>query len=215
MKRIILFGATGQLGQEIAKVSLKQGYELTVVVRNKDKAAPLSKMGANVLVLEAINQLALRNTLNDHHIIISALGKSISLNDNSTGSFYEIDYLLNKVILAESLVAGIEKFIYISAFHSKKYKNIAYFEAHYRFEQILKVSGLNYSIVKPTALFSAFLDLVEMAKKGQLFNLGKGDKLTSPIFEGDLSSIIISCIKDDNNVVEVGGKTIYSRKKIN
>ena len=37
MKKVILFGSTGNLGKEIAKELVKQGYDLTIVVRNEVK----------------------------------------------------------------------------------------------------------------------------------------------------------------------------------
>jgi uncharacterized protein YbjT (DUF2867 family) len=76
-------------------------------------------------------------------------------------------------------------------------------------------SGIDYSIVKPPAIFSAFIDLIEMAKKGQLVNIGQGDKKTNPIFEGDLAKITVDTINMQNSISEAGGKTIYTRKQLN
>jgi putative NADH-flavin reductase len=39
MKKIILFGATVNLGKEIAKEAVHRGYTLTVVIRNKNKSS--------------------------------------------------------------------------------------------------------------------------------------------------------------------------------
>ncbi len=79
----------------------------------------------------------------------------------------------------------------------------------------LKKLGIDYSIVKPPAIFSAFIDMIEMAKKGQLVNIGQGDKKTNPIYEGDLAKITVDTINKQNSISEVGGKTIYTRKQLN
>lgn len=42
MKKVILFGASGNLGKEIAKELVNQGYNLTVVVRDENNARALS-----------------------------------------------------------------------------------------------------------------------------------------------------------------------------
>jgi uncharacterized protein YbjT (DUF2867 family) len=69
--------------------------------------------------------------------------------------------------------------------------------------------------MKPPALFSGFLDMIEMAKKGRLINIGKGDKKTNPISELDVAVACVNSIKDDNVTKAIGGKTIYTRRQLN
>jgi uncharacterized protein YbjT (DUF2867 family) len=54
-----------------------------------------------------------------------------------------------------------------------------------------------------------------MAQKGRLVNIGKGDKKTNPIYEGDVAKICIESIGQKNIIIECGGKQIYTRKQIN
>lgn len=58
-------------------------------------------------------------------------------------------------------------------------------------------SDLNYTIIKPPALFSAFIDLFELAEKERLVNMGKGDKFTNPVYEGDAAEACINSIRQD------------------
>lgn len=215
MKKLLLFGATGNLGREIAKVATLQNYDLTVVVRNKNKADQLASITDQFIVADITDTSALTNICNGFDIVISALGKSVSPNDNSKPSFNDIDLIANSNILNEALKSGVKKFVYVSAFHSEKYVHLEYFRVHHEFAERLKTSGINYSIIKPPAIFSGFLDLVEMAKKGQLFTIGKGDKKTNPIYEVDLANECVSSIKDRDVTKEIGGKTIYTRRQLN
>lgn len=215
MKKVILFGATGNLGKEIAKELVNQGYELTVVVRNEKKAKILSHITSKYIVAEVCNKLTLEKICSNQDIVVSALGKSVSPNDKSKPTFREVDYEANENILNEALKSEIKKFVYVSAFHSEKYLHLEYFKVHHDFSDLLKKSGIDYSIIKPPAIFSAFIDMIEMAKKGQLVNIGKGDKKTNPIYEGDLAKITVDSINKQNSTTEVGGKTIYTRKQLN
>lgn len=215
MKKVILFGSTGNLGKEIAKELVNQGYELTVVVRNEQKAKALSHIPSKYIIADVCNKSTLENILDKQDIVVSALGKSVSPNDKSKLTFREVDYSANANILNEATKAGIKKFIYVSAFHSEKYLHLEYFKVHHDFSELLKKSGIDYSIVKPPAIFSAFIDMIEMAKKGQLVNIGKGDKRTNPIYEGDLAKITVEAINKPNSIIEAGGKTIYTRKQLN
>lgn len=213
--KILLFGATGNLGKEIAKELVRRGLDLTIVVRNETKAKQLSDVTTKYVIADVCKKSTLDNIFENQEIVISALGKSVSPNDKSKPTFKEVDYIANENILNEAKKAGVKKFIYVSAFHSEKYLHLEYFKVHHHFSELLKKSGIDYSIVKPPAIFSAFIDMIAMAKKGQLVNIGKGDKKTNPIYEGDLAKITVDAINKSNIIIEAGGKTIYTRKQLN
>lgn len=215
MPRLLLFGATGNLGKEIAKEAKQKGYDLSVVVRNKQKAEQLASVTDRYIVADITNPISLTNICNGFDIVISALGKSVSPNDNSKPSFNDIDLVANTNILKEAKKSEVKKFVYISAFHAEKYLHLEYFRVHYEFSEQLKTSGIDYSIIKPPAIFSGFLDMIEMAKKGQLINIGSGDKKTNPIYEADLAKECVDSIKIENATIEIGGRTIYTRRQLN
>ncbi len=215
MPKLLLFGATGNLGKEIAKVAKMQGYDVTGVVRNRYRANEFTSLAPEFLEADITDINALKNICEGFDIVISALGKSVSPNDNSKPSFNDIDLIANSNILEQAKKAGVQKFVYVSAFHSEKYLHLEYFRVHYEFSERLKASGLNYSIIKPSALFSGFLDMIEMSKRGRLFNIGKGDKKTNPVSELDVAVACVNSIKYDNVTKEIGGKTIYTRRQLN
>lgn len=214
--KIILFGATGHLGKAIAAEALKQGYALTAVVRNQEKATTLKQtVQCETIIADVTQQNSLDHICSGFNIVISALGKSVSINDNSKPGFMDIDLTANTSILAEAIKAAAKKFIYVSAYHTERYPQLTYFHAHQQFAERLMRSGLDYTIIKPPALFSAFIDLFDMAKKGRLVNMGEGNKLTNPVYEGDVAEICIKAIKQDVSTIEIGGPEILSRKQIN
>ena len=215
MKTVILFGATGNLGQEVAKELVRQNYDLTVVVRNESKAKSISHITTKHIIADVCNKSSLQNICDGQEIVISTLGKSVSPKDKSKASFQDVDFNANSNILDEAKKSAVGKFIYISAFHAEHYLHLDYFRVHHDFAELLKKSGLNFSIIKPPAIFCAFIDMIEMARKGQLANIGTGDKRTNPIYEGDLAKVIVNSITENNSTIEVGGQTIYSRGNLN
>ncbi len=214
MKKVLLFGASGNLGKEIAKEAIGQSYDVTLVVRNAQKAEQLAYLTDKHIIADITDQQALNGICADFEIVISALGKSVSPNDHSKPSFNDIDFIANSNILKEALKSGIKKFVYVSAFHAEKYTNLEYFRVHHAFSERLKTSGIDYSIIKPPAIFSGFLDMMDMARKGQLVNIGIGDKTTNPIYEGDLAKACVDAIRSENLIQEIGGGTIYTRKQL-
>jgi uncharacterized protein YbjT (DUF2867 family) len=215
MQKVVLFGATGHAGRAIAKELLARNYTVTAVVRNEQRAKQLLPGAVTLVVADVCNPSSLKGILQNQEIVISALGKSVSINDKSKPSFRDIDVAANSNILAEALQRNVQQFIYVSALHAEKYPQLEYFKVHHEFSELLKQSGLNYTIIKPPAIFSAFIDAMDLAKKGFLSNLGKGDKQTNPIYEGDLAKVIADAIGKHNTVIEAGGKYIYTRKQMN
>ncbi|AHM58738.1 NAD-dependent epimerase/dehydratase [Flammeovirgaceae bacterium 311] len=215
MKKVLLFGATGNIGQAIAREVLEKGYKLSIVVRNKRKAELLNGLPSKYIVADITDPGSLAGISRGQDIVISAVGKSVSPNDKSKQTFHEVDFMGNANVLQEAQASGVKKFIYVSAFHSERYLHLNYCKVHHDFAELLQRSGINYSIIKPPAVFSAFVDMIEMAKKGRLITIGAGDKKTNPIYEGDLAKVCVDSIKHPKAVIEVGGKMIYTRHELN
>jgi uncharacterized protein YbjT (DUF2867 family) len=215
MSSILLFGGTGHLGQKIASELKFRQYKTTAVVRSKDKGEALKDLVDEYIIADVTKATSLKDICNGYPIIISSLGKSVSLNDRNKYRFRDIDYGANMIILYEAIKSDVKKFVYVSALGAERYTDLEYFKTHQQFSEALKKSGIDYSIIKPPALFSAFLDLIPMARKGQLATLGKGDKKTNPIYEGDLARVVADSINLTNVEIEAGGKNIYTRKQIN
>lgn len=215
MKKVLLFGASGNLGRKIAAELTARGFRATAVVRNESKADDLKASVESCVIASVTKPDQLENICDGFDIVVSALGKSVSPGDRSKASFYDIDFRANNYILREAVSARVKKFVYVSALGAEKYPKLAYFKAHQDFAEKLVNSDLNYSIIKPPALFSAFRELIGMARKGRLISVGKGDKRTNPIYEGDLARVCVDAIDGVNAVVEAGGKEILTRREIN
>ncbi|MDX5482820.1 MAG: NAD(P)H-binding protein [Hymenobacteraceae bacterium] len=156
----------------------------------------------------------MRGCCEDTDVVISALGKSISLQDQSKGSFHDIDYMANYNLLQEARAANVRQFIYVSAFTAELHPELAYFKAHADFSEALKRSKLPCTILQPTALFSAFDEVVAMARKGRIGSLGKGYQLTNPIYEGDVAKVAVAAIGRPSRIIPLGGKHVYSRLQL-
>jgi len=211
--KVLLFGATGNLGGAIANELKLQGYNVTAVVRKSSEISNLKALNIEMIWANVLNPSELRNICLNFDIVISALGKSVSPSNKSKQSFMDVDFNGNANILNEAVQTKVMKFVYVSAFHSEKYLFLDYFKAHHEFSQKLIASGLNYSIVKPPAIFSAFDEMMDMAQKGNLMNLGLGDKKTNPIYQGDLAKIVVNSIKQNKTIIEAGGKIYIPENK--
>lgn len=216
MQKILVFGASGNLGKMICQALKKEGYWLRIVVRSNISIPEIDEKADEKIMLDFNDEAALSCAVSNIDVIISALGKSVSLFDFSKPGFEDIDLKINLKILLSAAKLPVKKFIYISALGAELYPELTYFKAHESFSEALRNSGLKYTVIQPPALFSAFQDLVILSKKGLLFSvLGNGQQQTNPISEKDLAIVVTNAIHTDVPLIKAGGKYIYTRLKIN
>lgn len=210
----LLFGATGNVGRALASELVRAGHSTTVVIRNAKSAAVFEALGCNVSVADPNDPKQLAGLCSGHDVIVSAIGKPVSPTHRSKPSFHEIDDELNTKILNVALLNRCTEFVYISAFHSERYPDLAYFSAHHAFEKKLMEADITHHIVKPPALYCAFNDMIPMARKGLLVQFGHGDHITNPIHEADVARIAVSSIGGPSSIIEAGGPKTYTRREL-
>lgn len=208
---ILLLGGTGHLGREIAATLYAHGYETFALVRNMARAGSIRGLAKHIVKTREL----LPAHFSGIDTVISALGKSISPLDKGRFSFSEVDEAINLAAIRMAAAAGVRKFIYVSVYHAEHLPQLEYCRVHARVEDALIHSGMDYSIIKPVAMFSAFRDLYEMALRGRLLNLGKGTCRTNPIHEKDVARLCVQAIKGARRRICAGGPVVYTRAEIN
>ena len=101
------------------------------------------------------------------------------------------------------------QFVLLSAICVQK-PLLAFQQAKLAFETALVDSGLDYSIVRPTAFFKSLSGQVERVKRGKPFLVFGDGTLTSckPIDDDDLADYLADCLDDasrHNRVLPIGG----------
>ncbi|WP_187264078.1 SDR family oxidoreductase [Pontibacter beigongshangensis] len=214
MKKILLAGATGNLGKHLFQELKQQGYYVKVLARSKERAAALSPAPDEILIADASDQGSLKGVCADVDVVISAIGKSLSLKNKCTATFREIDFLANLNLLGEAEKSAVSQFIYISAFSASQYPHLAYFKAHADFSEALKQSPISKIILEPTALFAGFREQVELASRGLIGYVGGPDRRVNPVYEGEVAKAAVAAIGLPSQVIPIGGKRVYTRSRL-
>jgi uncharacterized protein YbjT (DUF2867 family) len=126
----------------------------------------------------------------------------------------DVDYQGNQNLLEEALREGTAKFIFISVFNAENMKNLKGIEAKLRFEESLKRSGMQYSIIYPNGFFSDMLEYLQMAKKGRGYVFGSGENRINPIHGKDLAEVCVEAAVGDHEEIQVGGPDIFTHNEI-
>ena len=211
MKKVLIAGATGYLGQYIIKEFKKQGFWIRALARNADKLKGLSDYIDEEFIGEVTNPDSLRGVCKDIDIVFSSIGIT-KQKDNLT--YMDVDYQGNKNLLEEAEKEGVSKFIYISVFNAEKMGNLKVIRAKLRFTDELKESGLNYLVVYPNGFFADMLEYLQMAKKGRGYVFGSGEYKINPIHGEDLAEVCVNAADGEEKEINVGGPDILSHNEI-
>ncbi|GGK75671.1 SDR family oxidoreductase [Rufibacter glacialis] len=217
METVLVLGGTGSLGASILEVLKHQPYRIRATARTALKAEQLQPSVDEVVVCDPTQPETLTPQLvQGVDYIISALGKSLRLSDPSRTSFHEVNFQgnLNVLQLALAHAPHLKKFVYVGAFSGEQHPKVAYFKAHEDFARALQASRLPATIIKPPALFSTFLDLLPMARKGKLASIGPGEGITNPIHEHEVAEACVRALTQPETTVELGGPVTYSRREL-
>lgn len=177
MKKVLVAGATGYLGQYVVKEFKKQGYWVRALARSADKLDGLKDYVDEAFVGAVTDPASLAGVCQDIDIVFSSIGIT-KQKDNLT--YMDVDYQGNKNLLDEAKKEGVDKFIYISVFNAEKMSHLKGVRAKLAFTETLKKSGMDYLIVNPNGFFSDMLDYLNMAQQGRGYAFGSGEYRINP-----------------------------------
>ncbi len=148
-------------------------------------------------------------------VVISCAGASVSIRAKDKRSYGEVDPVLNRLLLEECLRAGAKRFVYLGVHIQGGYAHTAYVRAHECFVEALRRTPIASTVIRPTGIFSAFEDLLPMARKGILPLIGNGLARTNPIDPQDVAELVAKCISAGPPDLPCGGPEVLTRAQIN
>ncbi len=122
---------------------------------------------------------------------------------------WAIDHGANLNALEAAKEAGVKHFVLLSAICVQR-PLLEFQKAKLAFEQALMQSGVDFTIVRPTAFFKSLSGQVERVKAGKPFLVFGDGRLTSckPISDRDLGEFIAGCLDNPalrNRILPIGG----------
>ena len=151
--KILLVGATGTLGRQIAKQAIQDGHEVRCFVRNPRKASFLQEWGCELTKGNLLNSEDIDYALQDIEVVIdSATGRP-----EDSKSIYETDWdgKLNLFNACES--KKIKRVIFLSILSTEKFRNVPLMDVKYCTEKLLEKSNFDYTIFKCAAFMQGVI----------------------------------------------------------
>ncbi len=202
MGKLLIAGSTGTVGSRL--VQLAVGRPVKTLSRSAQPGDHVSVDAAAGVggVCEGIET------------VFSALGASVSLNAKESRGYREVDTSANLNLITEARRAGVRRFVYVSAHVGPGYAHTAYIRAHEEVVEALRASGLFYTIVRPTGIFTALDDLIGMARRGFGVVIGSGKARANPVHPQDVAQLCFDCLDSGPLEISIGGPEILTRRQI-
>ena len=212
---MLLLGATGTIGRATSRALVRRGHEVVCFVRPPAGAGrDLARCGERLLggaVVRFGHVTDSRSLASDgfrgerFDVLVSCLASRTGLPEDA----WAIDYRAHAQALELARTATVTQVILLSAICVQK-PLLAFQHAKLAFEELLIASGLNYTIVRPTAFFKSLSGQVERVKRGRPFLVFGDGTLTAckPISDRDLAEYIADCLDDEgrrNTILPIGG----------
>ena len=206
-KTVLIIGATGYIGSAVVAEAVKQGFDVITVTRSQKNDSRLN--GTEVIVADVADPASVVKAFSRKiDVVISCLGCHSGLAQD----FFDIDYKATLGILNLAKEKGTEKFILLSAICVRQ-PELPLQLAKLKMEDELMRSGLDYTIVRPTAYFWVFDVQTKMIAKGRPgYLVGSGEQAThNPISKEDLAEFMVDSIHNNerkNRVFVIGGPEV-------
>jgi uncharacterized protein YbjT (DUF2867 family) len=204
---LLLVGASGTLGSEIANRLLSAGHPLRVLARDPARVRPLAERGASVATGDITDRTSLDRALEGiTHVITTANAFIVPARD----AIERVDVQGNRNLIDAAKAAGVRQFVFTSAWLPDEFLRIDYFAAKRRTEAYLRASGVPYTILRPAAFMETWAMVIgePILKTGATQIFGKGTNPVNFVAVKDVAAIVVDALdRPDavNAVVDIFG----------
>ena len=219
-KKVLIFGASGQIGRNIIRKITLKNYKVTAVTRNAHKSiflktqAPLGYL--DIIEENIFDEKVLEKLVESHDVCINLIGILFEKKNNNFQNIHvNFPSLLSRICKKKD----IDQLIHISALGVENAKESNYAKSKYDGEIIVRENFINTTILKPSIVYSQddnfstrFLSLLSLFP---IFPLFENPKFT-PIHCKDLAEVILGLIEKNicSEIIECTGPQIIHFKEI-
>lgn len=214
---ILIVGSSGSLGSLVTSDLLSKGQKVRLLARTPEKVDDFRKKGAEIIQGDLIDPTSVQKACIGVDKVFAAAHSMLGKGKYKSES---VDDKGHRNLIDAAKKAGVSHFVFTSVLGASKNHPIDFFRTKYRIEEYLKNSGLNYTILRPSAFMETHAHLLigkSILVKGKTNLLGKGNKLRNFIAVKDVSyfaSMALMGINLINRELNLGGPGNFTNNDV-
>jgi uncharacterized protein YbjT (DUF2867 family) len=206
--RVLVAGASGHLGRALVGELRGRGHEVRALVRDASRAPEADE----VVVADAAAG-PLDDAVAGADAVFSVLGGTSRVDRGPRTSFEKLDTVPNLNLLRAAERLHVTRFAYVSLLNGEQLRDNPYAGAHEAVVDALRASDVPATIVRANGFFSAYDELLDMARKGRARIVGDPDAKSNPIHDADLAAACADALEAGADAVAVGGPETLTRRE--
>jgi uncharacterized protein YbjT (DUF2867 family) len=185
--KIVVIGGTGLIGSQVVNQLQNSGHEVIAASPNN---------GVNTLTGQGMAEV-----LQGARVVVD-VSNSPSFEDNAVMNFFKT---ANENLLPAEKAAGVQHHIALSVVGTQKLQASGYFRAKQVQEDLIKASGILYTIIHATQFFEFAGGIVQMSMSDGKVILPAAN--IQPIASKDVAAFVAKTAleKPVNKILEIGG----------
>ena len=214
--RVLVVGATGQLGRVIARKLIEGGAKVRALARNREKLSSLVP-GAEIAAVDLLDLPKLTEACRGVDQIVATANNNMGKGPTSPT---KIDLPSYQNLCAAARNTGVRRLVYVSYRGVSQDAPVDIFRVKWYIEDAIRRSGVPHVMLRPTAFMDVWIDEI-MAKsireKGFTTIFGDGTAVANYIAVDDVAEFAVKVLaRSDvvNTAVDAGGPSNLSQNEV-
>lgn len=222
MEKILVIGASGFIGQHIARTLLADGMPVRCLVRNPARAQDLATAGCEVVQGDISDPVTMQHALDGVRAVYIAVHTISPQQSSAVGQgFMDIEMSGVQNIVTVCQMHGVRRLIYITSLGMSEHASNAWLQGRWRIEQFLLQSGLDVTIIRPGQVIGrggfGFNTVLSQAKRHVTITIGNGRQQWQNIALDDLIYYLVGVLNIPSTYgqcYDVGDDTIMTTNQM-
>jgi uncharacterized protein YbjT (DUF2867 family) len=190
---ILVAGGTGTLGTKVVRLLTTRGEQVRVLTRDPARAAHLAA-GVSTVVGDLRDPDAAAIAVGGCTTVISAVQGFAGPGKVSPES---VDRDANRNLIRAAVTAGVEHVVLMSVHGAAAGHPMSLFRAKYAAEQELLASGLEWTIIRPTAYLETWSGIIGAGlERGKVQVFGPGQNPINFVAVADVAALVDLAVGD-------------------
>lgn len=215
-RSILMTGAGGFLGRRLLKRVAGTADKIVCLGRRKP-ASDASNI--EFIAGELLDKESCRRAVKGCDAVLHL---AASTGKHRPEEYFQVNRGGSEVLLQQAKEAGVGWFCYVSTIATKFHNRFRYYyaESKQQAEELVRASGLNWTIVRPTMIFGPGSPVQEGLRRMALMPIvpifGDGRVPVQPVFVDDAANVIAGLLdcSAPGQTVEIGGPEVLSLEEL-